>query len=108
MNDDVSFGRWLKQRRKALDLTQEALAESVGCAVSTVRKIESGVLRPSRQMAELLAERLELPPDERTAFIKAARIVLSADRSAPPAPSADIAPAAQAHNDQGAAPTPAM
>ena len=29
------YRRWLKQRRKTLDLTQEALAERVGCAVPT-------------------------------------------------------------------------
>jgi peptide/nickel transport system substrate-binding protein len=73
MNDAPSFGLWLKQRRKELDLTQEKLAEQVGCAVSTIRKIEAGVLRPSRQIAERLANQLELPPEERAAFLKAAR-----------------------------------
>jgi peptide/nickel transport system substrate-binding protein len=73
MNDSPSFGLWLKQRRKELDLTQEKLAEQVGCAVSTIRKIEAGVLRPSRQIAERLANQLELPPEERAAFLKAAR-----------------------------------
>ena len=33
MDGTASFGQWLKQRRKALDLTQEALARRVGCAV---------------------------------------------------------------------------
>ncbi|HEY3231392.1 MAG TPA: helix-turn-helix domain-containing protein, partial [Roseiflexaceae bacterium] len=80
MADRTSFGRWLRSRRKALDLTQEALAERVGCAVTTVRKIEGGVLRPSRQMAELLAEQVALPPTERAAFLSAARAQLAADR----------------------------
>ena len=35
---DVSFGEWLKQRRKALDLTQNELAERVGCSLATIRK----------------------------------------------------------------------
>jgi transcriptional regulator with XRE-family HTH domain len=73
MTERVPFGRWLRQRRKALDLTQEALAERVGRAVPTIRKFEAGVLRPSRQMAAVLAERLEVPSEERTAFLAAAR-----------------------------------
>jgi transcriptional regulator with XRE-family HTH domain len=73
MTDSLPFGRWLKQRRKALDLTQEVLAERVGCAVTTISKIEVGVLRPSRQLADLLAGQLELAPAEREAFLNAAR-----------------------------------
>jgi transcriptional regulator with XRE-family HTH domain len=42
MTERMPFGRWLKQRRKMLDLTQEALAERVGCAVPTIRKFERG------------------------------------------------------------------
>lgn len=30
MREVISFGTWLKRRRKALDLTQEALARLVG------------------------------------------------------------------------------
>jgi predicted ATPase/DNA-binding XRE family transcriptional regulator len=67
------FGQWLKRRRKALDLTQLALASQVGCAESTLRKIEAERLRPSRQMAERLASCLAIPPDERAAFLSAAR-----------------------------------
>jgi peptide/nickel transport system substrate-binding protein len=76
MSDRPSFGLWLKQRRKSLDLTQEQLADQVGCAASTIRKIEAGVLRPSRQIAERLADQLELPVEERAAFLKAARMPL--------------------------------
>src|SRR4051794_11006743 len=46
MHEEHSFGRWLKQSRHALDLTQEALAEQIGCSVQTIRKIESGERRP--------------------------------------------------------------
>jgi peptide/nickel transport system substrate-binding protein len=70
---ETSFGRWLKQRRKALDLTQEALARRVGCATVTIRKLEAGELRPSRQVAERLAEHLGVEPAERPAFIRFAR-----------------------------------
>lgn len=73
MNSETSFGRWIHQRRKALDLTQEALADRVGCSVSAIRKIENDERRPSRQIASLLAEILEIPAEEREVFIKVAR-----------------------------------
>ena len=69
----TSFGLWLKQRRKALDLTQQDLAKRVGCSLETVVKIEAGGRRPSKQVAERLAECLSVPADERTAFVKFAR-----------------------------------
>jgi predicted ATPase/DNA-binding XRE family transcriptional regulator len=77
---EASFGRWLQRRRKALDLTQEELAQRVGCASETLRKIEADVRRPSRQIAERLAEALEIPEADRAAFIKAARAALAVNR----------------------------
>jgi transcriptional regulator with XRE-family HTH domain len=68
-----SFGYWLKRRRKALDLTQAALADQVGCALVTIKKIEADERRPSRQIAARLAEALAIPEDEREAFIQTAR-----------------------------------
>src|SRR5687768_3014663 len=73
MNVETPFPIWLRQRRKALDLRQEDLAERIGCSESTIRKFELGVRRPSRQVAELLAESLGVPPDERAGFISFAR-----------------------------------
>jgi predicted ATPase/transcriptional regulator with XRE-family HTH domain len=84
MEVETSFGRWLQRRRKALDLTQEALAQRVACAAETLRKIEADARRPSRQMAERLAEALEIPEADRAAFIKAARTELAVDRLAHP------------------------
>ncbi len=70
---DYSFGTWIKRRRKALDITQQELAQRVGCSHSLIFKIESDERRPSRQIAELLAQYLEIPPDERDLFLKVAR-----------------------------------
>lgn len=70
---EEGFPAWLKRSRKALDLTQLALAQRVGCSESTLRKIESGRLRPSRQFAERMAVCLEIPAAQRTRFIEAAR-----------------------------------
>jgi predicted ATPase/transcriptional regulator with XRE-family HTH domain len=73
MSGDVSFGRWLSARRHLLDLTQEALARQVGCAVVTIRKLEADERRPSRQLAERLAVCLALPSEEWAAFVRLAR-----------------------------------
>jgi predicted ATPase/transcriptional regulator with XRE-family HTH domain len=70
---DYTFGNWVKRRRKALDLTQQELAYRVGCSVSLVFKIESDERRPSRQVAELLVEQLQIPADQRDLFLKVAR-----------------------------------
>ena len=77
---ESSFGNWVRRRRKALDLTQPELAASVGCSASLIFKIESDVRRPSRQIAELLAQYLEIPPDQRDLFLKVARQEKAAER----------------------------
>jgi len=74
----TSFGYWLKRRRKALDLTQEQLAQGVACSHFAIRKIEADERRPSRRLAERLADRLAIPPHERDAFLEAARALRSA------------------------------
>ncbi len=73
MRDQTSFGTWLKQRRKTQDLTQAELARRIGCATDTIKKIESGVLRPSRQLAELMGEFFAVAAEEREAFVQFAR-----------------------------------
>src|SRR5688500_20224207 len=75
-----SFGYWLRRRRRALDLTQEELAQSVACSRFAIRKIEADERRPSRRLAERLAEKLSIPPQEREAFLDAARSIRAAER----------------------------
>ena len=58
-----TFGHWLRQRRKALGLTQKALAQEAGCAEVTLRKIESGDLQPSAPLVASIAQALGV--DER-------------------------------------------
>jgi len=74
------FSEWFKLRRKALDLTQEELAERAGCSVFALRKIESGERRPSKQLAALLATALEIPDEEQQTFIRVARGDLNIER----------------------------
>ena len=57
-----SFGYWLRLKRKALDLTQDGLADRVGCSAATIRKIEAEERRPSAQIVERLAEIFNIDP----------------------------------------------
>lgn len=68
-----SFGYWLRRRRKALDLTQAALAQKVFCSLAAIKKIEAEERRPSRELAQRLAAQLAIPAQERAAFLNAAR-----------------------------------
>lgn len=70
-----SFGYWLRRRRKALDLTQAALAEKVSCSPAAIKKIEAEERRPSRALAQRLAQQLGMPAQEREAFLDAARSI---------------------------------
>lgn len=72
-----TFGKWLKQRRKTLGLTQAELAEQVGCAISTIQAFEQDLRRPSRQIAEMLAQRLELKDEDAARFVQLARRQIS-------------------------------
>ncbi|MFQ5436497.1 MAG: protein kinase, partial [Anaerolineae bacterium] len=54
-------------------MTQNELARRVGCAPITIRKIEYDALRPSVQMAELLALALNIPEEEQLGFVRLAR-----------------------------------
>ena len=73
MNQDISFGQIVKERRTVLGLTQAELARRVGCAAITIRKIEADALRPSVQVAELLAIALGIPEKDQLGFIRLAR-----------------------------------
>ena len=99
-----SFGYWLRRRRKALDLTQEALAQRVCCSGFTIRKIEADERRPSRRLAERLAASLAVPDEERRDFLAAARALHATDRlRLEPLPVGSGAPAASIHSQPGSA-----
>ena len=73
-----TFGYWLRRRRKAMDLTQEALARRVSCSAYAIRKIEADERRPSRGLAGRLAVALGIPEAERAEFLDTARKVYAA------------------------------
>lgn len=75
-----TFGEWLRGQRTARKLTREEFAERVGCSVAMLRKIENDERRPSEQIADLMASCLDVPLEERSTFIRAARGELRVDR----------------------------
>jgi len=89
MSELFSFGAWVRRRRRALDLTREELAAQIGCAVTTIRHIETDERRPSKQLAARLADCLQLVASERPAFLQAARGERATDRLAEPAVSVE-------------------
>ena len=75
-----TFGEWLREQRSLRRLTREEFAKRVGCSVSALRKIEDGDRRPSVQIAELLANCLDVPAEERSTFVRVARGELGVNR----------------------------
>lgn len=73
MQREITFGDWLKGRRKSLGITQKSLAERISCSVETIYKIEAGRRRPSLQIAALLRQKLGIGDSDHDAFIQFAR-----------------------------------
>jgi WD40 repeat protein/serine/threonine protein kinase/DNA-binding XRE family transcriptional regulator len=73
MNADITFGQLVKKLRREMGLTQEELARRVICAPVTLRKIEYDDLIPSVPLADKLAIELNIPLEERLAFVRLAR-----------------------------------
>lgn len=72
MDQYASFGKWLREQRRARGLTQRALGDLAGLSAIYVRKIEAGERLPTRQVAEQLLETLQVPTAERLAVLEAA------------------------------------
>ncbi len=73
MQTDLTFGDWLKRRRRGMGLTQVELGRRIDYSGETIRKVEADELRPSHQMAERLAAALDIPAEERGVFVRFAR-----------------------------------
>ncbi|MDQ1301061.1 MAG: hypothetical protein QG637_982 [Chloroflexota bacterium] len=96
MTDHDSFGHWLRDQRHQLDLTRAALAARIGYSLETVKKIETGDRRPSKEMAAALAEALGVLAADRPAFMAFARgsgifaVQLAAPAAGPQAPPSNL------------------
>ena len=77
MQEKNSFGVWLRKQRRALDLSRQAFADQVGCAEVTLRRIEAGSLKPSKELATILLDKLGISEIERPRWIAFARGVSS-------------------------------
>ncbi len=87
MQLDGSFGSWLKARRKALDMTRDSLADCVGCSAATIRSLETNLRRPSKQMAQRIAQCVEVDDALWSTFVAFAR-----QREAAPPHTLDLPP----------------
>jgi tetratricopeptide (TPR) repeat protein/transcriptional regulator with XRE-family HTH domain len=93
VDEQLSCGRWIKQRRAILDLTQQDLAQRTRCSLVTVKGIESGRRRPSKQLATLLVQALEIPLPEQAAFVRWLRDPAAHPRPGPELPDSISMPA---------------
>lgn len=82
-----AFGVLLRRHRRAVDLTQEKLAERAGLSKRSLSDMERGVPHtPRQETVALLATALDLPPSERAAFAMAAQRLGTATPARPLAP----------------------
>ena len=73
MSEAVYFGEWVAQRRKSLDMTQRELAQQASCALATIKKIEIGERKPSRELAAIMANVLQISAEAHEDFVACAR-----------------------------------
>jgi WD40 repeat protein/transcriptional regulator with XRE-family HTH domain len=66
---DTTIGAWLRERRLAAGLTQEALAERAGISARSIQAIERGTSAPQKDTLQRLAAALGLPPAERARLL---------------------------------------
>src|SRR5437762_14294280 len=57
-DESAITGAWVRARRKAAGLTQEALADRLGYSVDLVRKVERGAVGLSPKLRQALLEHL--------------------------------------------------
>jgi len=73
VTEKLLFGEWLRKKRRALDMSRQALADQAGCAEITLRRIEGGTLKPSKELAAILLEKVGIPKSELDSWIQFAR-----------------------------------
>jgi len=71
--EPLPFGEWLRKQRRTLDLSRQDLANQAGCAEITLRRIEAGTLKPSKELASILLEKVGVPQNELEQWVRFAR-----------------------------------
>ncbi len=90
-HDTAGFGTVLRQLRTAAALSQEALAERAGLSPRGISDLERGARRtPYLATVGLLADALELSPEDRQALLAAARPARLADSDQGTLPAAPL------------------
>jgi predicted ATPase/DNA-binding CsgD family transcriptional regulator/transcriptional regulator with XRE-family HTH domain len=74
-------GRWIRQRRRELDYTQERLAELFGCTSSMLKKIERGERTPSVALIARIIETLGPPEPTASAGSLSVCVLVAGDSS---------------------------
>ena len=62
LNSMIEISSFIKKLRKHYGLTQEQLAEKIGCTVSHLGKIETNAYNPSIDFIEKIFTALDIPP----------------------------------------------
>jgi predicted ATPase/transcriptional regulator with XRE-family HTH domain len=88
---EASFGQLLRRHRRAVGLTQEALAERAGLSRRGIQHLEANESGPYPDTVRRLLEVLRLPSDERAAFEVAARRQPAGSGRSPVVPQATLA-----------------
>ena len=78
MIEPTAFSLWLRHRRRQKDWTQADLAQSIGYSLSAVRKLETGDLLPSEEMAQRLGDHFGVTLEQRADFFRFVRGLPSA------------------------------
>lgn len=90
----TSFAQLLKRYRLAAGLTQEGLAERANLSARAVSDLERGIkTRPYRDTVDMLADALELGPDDRSALHATVERRRSRIETTPPEETGDVTPA---------------
>lgn len=84
LSSPALFGRLLREHRERHGWTRRRLSQAAACAEVTLRKIEAGERRPSPQIAQLLADALQLAPAARAVFMAEAVAVADAPSTGTP------------------------
>jgi len=105
MSEYMSLGDWVRARRRALQLTQKALAKRVNITEVYLQKIEAGDRQPGvgtpedPGTAERLAQALDLSADDQKLFARCSRSEVPVSHLPSPSQLAGAAPSPPLHED---------